>query len=335
MTDKSTSLPAEFELIATYLAPLSRGFPGAFDLTDDAALLTPTKGHELLVKADTIVAGVHFREDDPADLVARKALRVNLSDIASKGGRARAYMLALVLPKTTSANWISDFADGLAADQRRYGIHLIGGDTNATPGPLTIAVTAFGEVPTGRMLRRSGARVNDRIFVTGSLGDAILGLRFLEGSLPKLDSDAAAALVDRYRLPRPRVEVGPRLLDHANATIDISDGLIADLGHICDVSELNAVVRCSALPLSSAARVATALDPGLVEVILSGGDDYEILFTAPEDAQGAIDRVTQETGIPITEIGYMTSRKSSDRQIRVMDDTGRPIALTSTGWVHF
>lgn len=198
-------------------------------------------------------------------------------------------MLDLILPHTTTTTWLSAFARGLAADQREYGVHLIGGDTNATPGPLTIAVTAFGEVPKGRILRRNGAHTGDLVFVTGTIGDAVLGLKALRGELPNLNGVAATSLIARYRLPQPRVEVGPLLIDVATATIDIFDGLLADLGHICEVSEVSAVIESENVPLSFAARQALLTDPVLITAILAGGDDYEILFTAPADAVSKID----------------------------------------------
>ena len=254
--NRGSGLPGEFELIARYFAPLAKGFPGAYGLLDDAAVITPAAGHELVAKTDAIVGGVHFLPEDPPDLVARKALRVNLSDLAAKGAIARAYMLDLMLPKRSVEAWIAGFAHGLAQDQDEYGVHLIGGDTDSTPGPVTIAIMAFGEVPTGRIIRRGGARPGDTIFVTGTIGDAALGLEVLRGRLPELDTASAGFLVDRYRLPLPRVTVGPQLIGLATAALDVSDGLIADLGHICEVSDLTAIVEAPRVPLSPAARAA-------------------------------------------------------------------------------
>ncbi|MDH3743276.1 MAG: thiamine-phosphate kinase [Hyphomicrobiales bacterium] len=336
MFDQNGQLPGEFELIAKYFAPLSEGYPGAFGLLDDAAIISPSAGHDLVAKTDAIVGGVHFHADDPADLVARKALRVNLSDLAGKGGIARAYMLDLILPETTTTAWLSAFASGLAADQRKYGVHLIGGDTNATPGPLTIAVMAFGEVPKGRMLRRNGARAGDLIFVTGTIGDAVLGLKALDGECPALKAEAAASLIERYRLPQPRVETGPLLLDVATATIDVSDGLIADLEHICEVSDVSAAIESKKVPLSPAARQALTDDPTLAASALTGGDDYEILFTAPANAANRIDQISQSSGTPITTIGRVekTSRAIETR-VTVLSPDGTPLKLSNKGWTHF
>lgn len=336
MSGQQRQLPGEFELIANYFAPLSNGFPGAFGLLDDAAVISPASGHDLVAKTDAIVGGVHFQPDDPADLIARKALRVNLSDIASKGANARAYMLDLILPHTTTTTWLSAFADGLAADQSEYGVHLIGGDTNATPGPLTIAVTAFGEVPKGRMLRRKGAQPGDLIFVTGTIGDAALGLRALRGELPGLKTGAEACLVRRYHLPQPRVNVGPLLLDIANATIDVSDGLLADLEHICEVSELSASIDIKNVPLSPAAQQALSADPSLIAAIVAGGDDYEILFTAPTDAVNRINQVYRLSGVPIKAVGQMVkTSQQSETRVEVFDPNGTPLKIGRKGWTHF
>jgi thiamine-monophosphate kinase len=330
------SLPGEFELIARYFAPLSKGFPGAYGLQDDAAVVTPTPGQQIVAKTDAIVAGVHFLPDDPADLVAQKALRVNLSDLAAKGAVARCYMLDLIMPSSTTEDWVAAFARGLARDQETFGVHLIGGDTNATPGPLTIALMALGEVPNGQMLRRGGARAGDTIFVSGTIGDATLGLAALRGALPELDAAAAGHLIDRYRLPLPRVGLGPRLIGLASATIDISDGLVADLGHICDVSRLGAVVDAARVPLSDAARRAIGGDRTRLEAALTGGDDYEILFTAPPEAAGKVEQLSREIGLAITPIGEMCAEPSDGRdRVVVLDEPGRPMELTQRGWEHF
>jgi len=332
----ASSLPGEFELIARYFAPLAKGFPGAYGLQDDAAVVAPSSGHEIVAKTDAIVGGVHFLPDDPPELVARKALRVNLSDLAAKGAVARCYLIDLILPAGTTEDWVAGFARGLAADQETFGVHLIGGDTNATPGPLTIALMALGEVPEGQILRRGGARDGDAVFVTGTVGDAALGLAALRGALPELDPAAADHLIGRYRLPEPRVGLGPRLIGLASATIDISDGLVADLGHICEVSRLGAIVDTARVPLSDAARRAIAGDPARQMAALTGGDDYEILFTAAPDAAHRIARLSQETGIRISEIGRMCAAPADggDRVV-LRDAAGERIEVARRGWAHF
>jgi thiamine-monophosphate kinase len=333
---QTSNLPGEFKLIARYFAPLSKGFPGAYGLLDDAAVIAPPPGHELVAKTDAIVGGVHFLHDDPPDLIARKALRVNLSDLAAKGAVPRAYMLDIMLPKTVTEEWIAAFARGLAEDQNEYGVHLIGGDTDSTPGPVTIAIMAFGDVATGRMLRRGGAHAGDTVFVTGTIGDAALGLKVLRGKLAHLDTKAANFLVDRYRLPRPRVTLGPRLVGLASAALDVSDGLLADLRHLCEASELAAVIEAPRVPLSTAVRAALATNSGHITTVLTGGDDYEILFTAPPAALNELTELSQTLDVPITAIGRMQSQSIGKKtQITVLDESGEPLTLDRSGWTHF
>lgn len=330
------SRPGEFELIARYFAPLARAFPGAYGLLDDAAVISPASENELVVKTDAIVGGIDFLPDDPADLIARKVLRVNLSDLAAKGAFPRAYLLDLVLPDRVDEAWIAAFVAGLAHDQAEYDLHLIGGDMSSTSGPITIAVTAFGEAPIGRIIRRGGAQADDIVFVTGTIGDAALGLSVLNAALPTLDAASAAFLVDRYRLPRPRVTLGPELLGIATAGLDVSDGLVADLRHICTVSRLSAVIKAGSVPLSPAARVAIAGDPKRLATALTGGDDYEILFTAPQAAATRIGNLSQSFGTPITPIGSMRELSEGDQpRVVVLDNVGRPLNFASEGWTHF
>jgi thiamine-monophosphate kinase len=333
---QTSSLPGEFELIARYFAPLARGFPGAFGLLDDAAVIAPPPGHDLVAKTDAIVGGVHFLHDDPPDLIARKALRVNLSDLAAKGAVPRAYMLDIMLPITVNEDWIATFARGLAEDQNEYGVHLIGGDTDSTPGPVTIAIMAFGDVATGRILRRGGARIGDTVFVTGTIGDGALGLKVLRGKLAHLDTKAANFLVDRYRLPRPRVTRGPRLVGLASAALDVSDGLLADLRHICEASELAAVIEGPRVPLSTAVRAALATNSEHITTVLTGGDDYEILFTAPPAALNELIELSQALDVPITAIGRMESPSVGEQtQITVLDESGEHLIFDRSGWTHF
>ena len=333
---RTSSLPGEFELIARYFAPLSRGFAGAYGLLDDAAVIGPASGNELVVKTDAIVGEVDFLAAAPADRVARKALRVNLSDLAAKGAYPRAYLLDLMLPETLDEAWIADFAAGLAYDQSVYGVHLIGGDMSSTPGPITAAVTALGEAPVGRIIRRGGARPEDLIFVTGTIGDAALGLSVVLGGLPDLDAARAGFLRERYELPQPRVALGPKLIGLATAGIDISDGLIADLRHVCSVSRLSATIRVNSVPLSPAARAAIARRPERLAAALTGGDDYEILFTAPATAEDQIREISRSCGIPVTAIGRMVApAEAAPGQVFVLDDRGEPIFLPAEGWTHF
>jgi thiamine-monophosphate kinase len=329
-------MPSEFELIARYFAPLAREFPGAYGLLDDVAVISPAWKNELVVKTDVIVGGIDFLPDDPVDLVARKGLRVNLSDLAAKGAVPRAYLLDLVLPNTVHEEWIAGFAAGLARDQAEYGVHLIGGDMSSTSGPITIAVSAFGEAPIGRIIRRGGAQAGDTVFVTGTIGDAALGLSVLRAALPALDVASAAFLVDRHRLPQPHVTLGPQLIGIATAALDVSDGLVADLRHICEVSRLSAVIEAQRVPLSLAARVAIAGDPQRLAAALTGGDDYEILFTAPPAATTRVSELSRSLGVPITPIGHMAvSSEVNQPRVVVLGDLSQPLSFATEGWTHF
>ena len=330
--------PGEFEIIRRFFAPLAADAPGAFGLTDDAAALTVPPGQSLVVTADALVAGVHFLASDTAADVAAKALRVNLSDLASMGARPMAYTLALALTRETGVEWLEAFAGSLAADQRLFGIHLVGGDTVATPGPLTLSICAFGCVAQGAELRRSGARPGDAVFVTGTIGDAALGLIALQKGLPGIVAADRDSLVARYRRPTPRTACGPRLIGLANAAIDVSDGLLADLGHICETSGTAAVIEAGRVPLSAAARAALAAGDGTWRDILGGGDDYELLFAAPASAEPALNAVAQALDLPITLIGRIVERTSavdSDRLVEVTDAAGRPMVLEASGYRHF
>ena len=274
---------SEFAFIAERLRPLAAGTPGALGLADDAALLDPPAGAELVLTKDAMVAGVHFLPDDPPGDVAKKLLRVNLSDLAAMGAAPLGYLLALIRPKATAEDWLADFCRGLAEDQARFGIGLLGGDTVSTPGPLALSLTALGHVPRGTALRRCGARPGDDVWVSGTLGDAALGLKVLQGELAVAD-EVRAPLVERYRLPQPRLALGEALRGLASAALDVSDGLLADLGHILETSKLGAEIRAAALPLSPAARTL----PGAPDAALAGGDDYELLFTAAPDQRARI-----------------------------------------------
>ncbi len=323
--------PGEFELIARHFAPLAAGQVGALGLRDDAALLAPSPGAVHVLTADTLVGGVHFRPHDPPGLIARKLLRVNLSDLAAMAARPVGYLLALSLPAECDDAWVAAFAAGLALDQEEFGIGLLGGDTTATPGPLSATITAIGEVSAGAELRRSGARPGDAVFVSGTLGDAALGLMALDGDLPQLDREAADALIDRYLLPRPRVSLGSTLSGLATAATDVSDGLVADLGHICEASGVAARIDRPKLPLGAAARRAVAEYPAAASAVLSGGDDYELLFTAPATARQAVAGAAARSSVAVTEIGSVEDGGG----VTVIAEDGRELVLTTTGYSHF
>lgn len=321
----------EFELIARHFAPLSRGEPGALGLTDDAAWLEVPAGQVLVATKDAMVADRHFFADDPPEAIARKLLRVNLSDLAAMGARPRAYLLALALTEAHTGDWLTAFVRGLATDQKAFDVTLIGGDTVATPGPVTVSLTLLGEAARDRLLRRDGARPGDRIWVSGAVGDAALALERCFGRLEIDDAADVAFLEQRRTLPTPRVALGSRLAGLASAAVDISDGLVADLGHICETSGVAAVVEAADVPLSDAARRAVAGDEKRLIVALTGGDDYELLFTAPDGATAAIESLAGELGLALTAIG----RIERGHGVRVVASDGRDLPCGHGGHVHF
>jgi thiamine-monophosphate kinase len=320
----------EFERIAQFFAPLAAEFPGAFGLTDDAAVLAPSPGCEIVVTTDTVVEGVHFVGDEPPAQIAAKMLRVNLSDLAAMGARPVAYTLNIALPRDVDDVWLKEFCAGLRADQDAFGVHLMGGDSVAANGPVVLTVTAFGEVPAGKALRRNGAAPGDRIFVSGTIGDAALGLRVVQGKLAGLEAAAASELATRYRLPEPRLTLGRNLIGVASAAADISDGLVADLGHIADASGVGAVVHWDDVPVSAAVRSATALVDNLSEVILTGGDDYELVFTAPPDAAAKVSALAMRLNIDLCEVGVIEANNG----VRVVDANDCEIGLQGGGYTH-
>jgi thiamine-monophosphate kinase len=319
----------EFERIARFLAPLAA--PGALGLRDDVALIDGPDKQQYVLTADAIVEGVHFLADDPPPQVAQKLLRVNLSDLAAKGAVPVGYLLVTALPRARDEAWLEAFAGGLAADQATYAIELLGGDSTATEGPATLSITALGRVAAGRAVLRSGARPGDAVYVSGTLGDAALGLQAVRGELRGIDAGARAFLADRYRLPQPRLALGQRLVGIAHAMIDISDGLVADLGHIADVSGVGAVIEAARLPLSPAARGVVAADPLRLAAALGGGDDYELLFTAAAEAGAALAELGRELSVPLSMIG----RIEAGSGVAVVDEKGAMLAVPIAGYRHF
>jgi thiamine-monophosphate kinase len=319
-------MPAgEFEFIARCLRPLATA-RGALDLTDDAALLDPAPGRQLVLAKDAMVAGVHFLEQDPPGQIAQKLVRVNLSDLAAMGAAPLGYLLALARSRDTSDDWLAAFCAGLAADNAAFGIALLGGDTVATPGPLTLSLTAIGEIPSGAALLRRGAKPGDDIWVSGTLGDAALGLKVLQRELD-VTEEAGAPLIERYRLPQPRLALGQALRGVARAAIDISDGLVADLGHILEASGVGAELQADRLPLSAAARDL----PGARAAALAGGDDYELLFTAPRKRRAEVAALARQLDLPLTRIGAIRAASG----LSMLDAAGREIEVAIRGWQHF
>ena len=320
--------PGEFDIIRRFFRPLAAA-EGSFDLGNDAATLKPTAGTELVLTTDAVVEGVHYLGNEAPGDIARKLLRVNLSDLAAMGAAPRCYLLACAFNHESDAAWIEAFAAGLAEDQRQFAIALIGGDTVATPGPTTLAMTAIGEVEEGRALTRTGAQPGERLYLSGTLGEGALGLLAAKGELSGVSAASAALLADRYRLPRPRLRLGRALLGRASAALDVSDGLLADLAHLLEPGGLGADIRRDRLPLSQPVRSALDAAPSLWSGVLAGGDDYELLFAAPADLD--IDSLSAEAGVPVTRIGVLTAGGA----IRVVGEQGQEFAVQGTGFQHF
>ena len=328
-----TSRPGEFELIARYFAPLAG--PGGLGLIDDAGLLRPGRGYEVVVTADALVAGVHFFPDDPPAAIGWKALSVNLSDLAAKGARPDGFVLTIALPRDWTEAWLAQFAEGLGRLAKEAGCPIIGGDTVSTPGPLTLSITAFGSVPAGRMVRRTGAKPGDAVLVSGTIGDGALGLKVhgpdQPGWVSALDAEQRGFLADRYLHPQPRHGLAKLLQQHASAAMDVSDGLLGDLGKLLKASGLGAEVDLDTVPLSAAARAALMADPALAELAWTGGDDYEILCTTPEGDVFALVAAAAEAGIPLTSIGRIVAEPG------IVHHGGSRVRLAagSTSYSHF
>lgn len=321
----------EDSLIARYFRPIATD-PGAFNLDDDAAALRPD-GNDVVVTVDAVVEGVHFLPDDPPDTVARKALRVNLSDLAAKGATPAGFVLTLALRHPGEA-WLKPFAAALGEDAAAFGCPLLGGDTVSTPGPLMISVTAFGRVPPGRMVHRSGARSADRVMVTGTIGDAALGLDVLRGGKVQAATDGGTRewLVARYREPQPRVTLAEIVRDHASAAMDVSDGLAGDLTKLCRVSGVSAVIEIERVPLSAVAG--DLVTRGIIgrEWLIAGGDDYEILCTVPEERVASFEAAAQRAGVAVSSIGRVAEGSLAPRFI---DAQGRELKLERLSYSHF
>jgi len=315
------ALPAEFALIARHFRPLAG--PGALGLGDDAALLAPPPNRELVLTVDAMIGGVHFLPDDPPDLIGRKLLRVNLSDLAAKGAVPLGYLMTVAAPRDTPDDWFAGFAAGLAQDQREFAVTLLGGDTTSTPGPIALSLTIIGHVAPGTMVRRDGARPGDEIWVTGTIGDGALGLAVAQGRL----ADPTGHLRRRYLLPQPRV--GLAIAGVASAGMDVSDGLVQDLGHLCRAGNLAADIDAALLPLSPPAQHAGV---DWLPTILTGGDDYELLLAIPPDREAALHHVAQAAGIPVTRIGGF---RAGPPGVMVRGPDGKPLSFTRGGWSHF
>jgi thiamine-monophosphate kinase len=320
----------EFDLIADVFLPLTKGAPGALGLSDDVAFIDVAPGTQLVTTVDTLIAGVHFRHDDPPDLIARKALRVNLSDIAAKGARPIGFLHALALNEQIDDAFLDLYGRGLKADVEEFGVPLLGGDTTSGPGPLAISITAFGEVEKGKAVLRRGARRGDVVCVTGTIGDGAVGLGCLDATI-QLPQAFAVDVIGRYHLPQPRLVTRGALAGVATACMDISDGLVADMGHLCKASGVAAIIERDAIPLSPGTRLAVDQDQSRWNLVLGGGDDYELILTVPPELFPALLTRAQGFKFPITRIGVITDGPIGE--VTVMAG-GEPVQVPRAGYQH-
>jgi thiamine-monophosphate kinase len=324
---------AEDKLIARFFAPIAI-HPGALGLSDDAAFITPPPGCDLVLKADAIVGGVHFLPDDAAQTVASKALRVNLSDLAAKGAKPLGFLLSLALPTDIEERWLANFAEGLRGDAVLYGCPLFGGDTDRTPGPMTVSIAMFGSVPEGTMVRRAGAKPGDRVFVSGTIGDAALGLVVRKDKTKaktwNLSEPQRQFLLARYLLPQPRNALAEAVRKHASAAMDVSDGLAGDFAKLCRASKVSATIAVEHVPLSDAARTVLATDPAMREVALTGGDDYEIVCAVPPHKVEAFRDAAKAVNVMVTDIGDIGEGEGA----RFLAD-GHELTFEHASYSHF
>ena len=330
MSADDDKLSAEDRLIARYFAPLAT-HPGALALSDDAAFVKPPPGCEIVLKTDAIIGGVHFFAEDAARDVARKALRVNLSDLAAKGATPLGFLLSLALPKDTGDDWLAGFAQGLQEDADAFGCPLFGGDTDRTPGPITISVAMVGSVPEGTMVRRAGAKPGDRVYVSGTIGDAALGLALRKGATWNLTDAQRDRLLSRYLLPQPRSALAEAVRAHASAAMDVSDGLAGDFAKLCRASKVSAEIAAARVPLSGAAQAAIAAEPAMLEVVLTGGDDFEIVCTVPAAKADGFRAAAKAANVAVTEIGEIKASKG----VRLVDSAGKPLTFKRASFSHF
>lgn len=318
-------MPSEFDLIAKYFTRPARN--ALLGVGDDCALLQPPAGEVLSITTDMLVEGAHFLPDADANLLGHKSLAVNLSDLAAMGATPRWFTLSLALPKVDEA-WLAQFSEGMFALADEHNIELIGGDT--TRGPLTISITAIGSQPTGQALRRDGASVGDDVWVSGYTGDAALGLAHLQGRVI-LNPGAATHCIQRLHQPQPRIALGKKLRGIAASAADVSDGLLADLGHILERSQVGAEIEFGSLPRSAA--LSDCPDPALAEQsLIAGGDDYELVFTAPVNRRAEVVAAGKTAGIGVTRIGRIVEGPSV---ARLLDASGKSMPVPRHGFDHF
>jgi thiamine-monophosphate kinase len=332
MAEHDKDVSAEDRLIARHFKPIAT-HPGALGLSDDAAFITPPPGCDLVLKTDAIIGGVHFFPDDAAHTVAAKALRVNLSDLAAKGARPLGFLLSLAIPKEIGDTWLADFANGLRGDAVLFACPLFGGDTDRTPGPVTISIAMFGSVPEGSMVRRAGAKPGDLVFVSGSIGDAALGLAVRKGSGDgwKLSDAQRQHLVSRYLLPQPRNALAEAVRTHASSAMDVSDGLAGDFAKLCRASNVAADIAVSQVPFSDAAKAVISADAAMLETALTGGDDFEIVCTVPPGKADGFRAAAKAAHVAVSEIGQIAAGEGA----RFKASDGHVLTFKRASFSHF
>jgi thiamine-monophosphate kinase len=325
----------EESLIAEFWAPLAAAFPGAFTLKDDCAVIAPVPGTELVVTTDALIEGVHFLPGEDAGAIGWKALAVNVSDLVAKGAEPLAYLMSIALPAAPDRAWLASFAAGLQSAQKAFACHLAGGDTDRTPGPLSVTIAAFGSVPSGTVVRRSTAQTGDHVYVSGTIGDATLGLALARdpglGQRCKLDHAACVALTAKFSHPRPPVALVPALLAYASAAMDISDGLMKDFERLCRASSVGGRIEAAKVPISQAARAVLTAGGTTRGELLTGGEDYEVLATVPDSRTADFERLAQRAGVHVTCIGTITAEVG----VSAFDGSGNAMVFTKSGWDHF
>jgi thiamine-monophosphate kinase len=332
----SNKIDSEEAIIGAFWAPLAAGFPGAFELKDDCAVIVPEAGRDLVVTTDAVIAGVHFLPEEDAGAVAWKALAVNISDLVAKGAAPLAYVMTLALPSAPERQWLAAFADGLRSAQEAFGCKLIGGDTDRTPGPLSVSITAFGTVPSGRMVRRSTANPGDLVYVSGTIGDSALGLALRRDPALaerwRLEPGARDRLEARHLRPTPPTALAPAVLAFASAAMDVSDGLVKDFDRMCRASGVGGHIEAERVPLSLSAAALIASGAATLADLLTGGEDYEVLAAVAPSRSGDFERSANAAGRPVRCIGAIAPAGSG---VRVIDAAGCALAFTTMGWDHF
>jgi thiamine-monophosphate kinase len=331
MTKKSPY--GETDIIQRYFAPLAENTPGAFGLADDAGLISPPEGMELVLTTDMIIEGVHFlKNSDPVD-IAYKALGVNVSDLCAKGANASVYLLSIALSGALNPQWLEQLSQGFVDAQADFGCTLLGGDTVHTPGPLALSITAVGFVPIGCMVHRSGAREGDHVYVTGTIGDAALGLAQIQGAdAEHLSAKHAEYLAGRHKRPQPRLEAVPVIRKYANAAMDVSDGLVGDFAKLCAASDVGGTLVAADVPLSDASAHWLAKEQDRIENVLTGGDDYELLMCISESELSSFERDCASTGLHFTRIGRIAA---SNEGVRVLGKDGKALVFEQLSYDHF